>query len=169
MEAKKTLNIYSERILDVDQALDVMLRGGSLDMAVIDDSIEVERFNTARLGQILLSPTDKGDVGEYHAARSDIWFIPKKYITVDILEFLLEKCHTEEERARVILEYDLFDEHGLVILLKFFVYMVDHFRENNIIWGVGRGSSVASYVLYLIGVHRIDSIKYNLDLTEFFK
>lgn len=169
METEKTLNIYSECILDVDRALDVMLRGGSLDMAVIDDPVEVEQFNTARLGQVLLSPTDKGDVGEYHAARSDIWFIPKKYIEVDVLGFLLEKCHTEEARVRVTLEYGLFDERGLVTLLKFFVYMVDHFRENNIIWGVGRGSSVASYVLYLIGVHRIDSIKYNLDLTEFFK
>ena len=31
-------------------------------------------------------------------------------------------------------------------------------RENNIVWGVGRGSPVASYVLFLIGVHRINSI-----------
>ena len=35
--------------------------------------------------------------------------------------------------------------------------------------GVGRGSSVASYILYLIGVHRIDSIKYNLDWKEFLR
>jgi DNA polymerase III alpha subunit len=37
------------------------------------------------------------------------------------------------------------------------------------VWGVGRGSSVASYVLFLIGVHRIDSMKYNLDYKEFLR
>jgi DNA polymerase III alpha subunit len=48
-------------------------------------------------------------------------------------------------------------------------YVVDTLRENNIVWGVGRGSSVASYVLHLIGVHKIDSIKYNIPIEEFFK
>jgi len=48
-------------------------------------------------------------------------------------------------------------------------YVVDTLRENQIVWGVGRGSSVASYVLYLIGVHKIDSIKYKLPIEEFFK
>jgi DNA polymerase III alpha subunit len=49
------------------------------------------------------------------------------------------------------------------------IYLVDVMRENSVVWGVGRGSSVASYVLYLIGVHKIDSVKYNLDFKEFFK
>jgi DNA polymerase III alpha subunit len=48
-------------------------------------------------------------------------------------------------------------------------YLVDFMRENKIVWGVGRGSSVASYVLYLIGVHKIDSIQYDLDWTEFLR
>jgi DNA polymerase III alpha subunit len=54
-------------------------------------------------------------------------------------------------------------------LLFYLKYLVDAMRENKIVWGVGRGSSVASYVLYLIGVHRIDSIKYDLDIKEFLK
>jgi len=37
------------------------------------------------------------------------------------------------------------------------------------IWGVGRGSSVASYVLYLLDVHRIDSMFYDLDPSEFLR
>jgi len=49
------------------------------------------------------------------------------------------------------------------------IYLVDFMRENEIVWGVGRGSSVASYVLYLIGVHRIDSIKFGLDWREFLR
>ena len=42
-------------------------------------------------------------------------------------------------------------------------------KQNHIIWGVGRGSSVASYVLYKLGVHRIDSLYYNLDIGEFLR
>jgi DNA polymerase III alpha subunit len=48
-------------------------------------------------------------------------------------------------------------------------YIVDTLRKNQIVWGVGRGSSVASYALYLIGVHKIDSVKYDLPIGEFFK
>jgi DNA polymerase III alpha subunit len=46
---------------------------------------------------------------------------------------------------------------------------VETMRVNNIVWGVGRGSSVASYVLYLIGVHKIDSMYYDLDIEEFLR
>jgi len=66
-------------------------------------------------------------------------------------------------------ELQEFQDRGMMPLLNFLLYMVDTMRENNIVWGVGRGSSVASYVLYLIGVHRINSMKYNLDYKEFFR
>ncbi len=54
-------------------------------------------------------------------------------------------------------------------VLNLLLYLVDHFRTNKIVWGVGRGSSVASYILYLIGIHKVDSIKYDLDIGEFLK
>jgi len=54
-------------------------------------------------------------------------------------------------------------------VLKFLVYLVNICEENDVVLGVGRGSSVASYILYLINVHHIDSIKYNLDIKEFLK
>jgi DNA polymerase III alpha subunit len=70
---------------------------------------------------------------------------------------------------RVRDEYAEFESRGLAPLLKYMIYLVDFMRENKIVWGVGRGSSVASYVLYLIGVHKIDSIKYDLDFKEFLR
>jgi len=42
-------------------------------------------------------------------------------------------------------------------------------RRNNIVWGLGRGSSTASYVLYLLGVHKINSLYYDLSIEEFLK
>ena len=57
----------------------------------------------------------------------------------------------------------------MIDLLRWCKYFVDTCTNNDILWGVGRGSSVASYILYLIGVHRINSIKYNLDWKEFLR
>ena len=57
----------------------------------------------------------------------------------------------------------------MIPVLKTMKYVVDTLRANNVVWGVGRGSSVASYVLFIIGVHKIDSVKYKLPINEFFK
>jgi DNA polymerase III alpha subunit len=78
-------------------------------------------------------------------------------------------CSTKEQTDRVSEELEAFIQHNMLDLLYVLKYIVDTLRANNVVWGVGRGSSVASYVLYLIGVHRIDSLKYNLDWQEFLR
>jgi DNA polymerase III alpha subunit len=97
------------------------------------------------------------------------WFIPYEYKTMDILDWLYQRCPTPEIRERVVEELRLFAKHDMIPVLKTMKYVVDTLRANNVVWGVGRGSSVASYVLHLIGVHKIDSIKYNIPIEEFFK
>jgi DNA polymerase III alpha subunit len=97
------------------------------------------------------------------------WFMPEDKVHHNLIEMLYGMCNTEEQRARVDLELQLYIQHGMLDLLFYLKYLVDTMRENNIVWGVGRGSSVASYVLYLLGVHKIDSIKYELDIHEFLK
>jgi DNA polymerase III alpha subunit len=96
------------------------------------------------------------------------WFIPDEYYP-NLVEYLYGCCETEEQRTRVSLELELFIKNDMYDILHVMKYIVDTLRKNNVLWGVGRGSSVASYVLYLIGVHKIDSIKYNLPIEEFFK
>jgi DNA polymerase III alpha subunit len=97
------------------------------------------------------------------------WFIPETYKNIEIDQYVLNLCKSQAEIDRVKIELDLFKKHNLIDVLKCMKFIVDTLRENKIIWGVGRGSSVASYVLFLLGVHKIDSIKYNLPLEEFFK
>ena len=75
----------------------------------------------------------------------------------------------ESNHPRIIQELALYKKHNMILMLKTMKYIVDTLRTNNVIWGVGRGSSVASYVLHIIGVHKIDSVKYNLPIEEFFK
>ena len=96
------------------------------------------------------------------------WFIPNKYKQLDIEEFLVTQC-PEQNYPRLIEELALFKQNNMIPVLKTMKYVVDTLRANNIVWGVGRGSSVSSYVLYLIGIHKIDSVKYALPIDEFFK
>ena len=96
------------------------------------------------------------------------WFIPNDYCP-NLVEFLYGECTTDEQRDRVSQELELFISNGMYDVLYVMKYIVDTLRANNIIWGVGRGSSVASYLLHIIGVHKIDPIKYNIPIEEFFK
>ena len=85
--------------------------------------------------------------------------MPQSYKDINLYEYVLSKVETPAEDStmeRVWEELDEFKERGMHNLLRYMIYLVDFMRENNIVWGVGRGSSVASYVLYLIGVHLID-------------
>jgi DNA polymerase III alpha subunit len=108
-------------------------------------------------------------VENFDAQQQSQWRMPDKYREMDIAKWILEQCHTEAELQRVGEELLLFQERDLFELLKWLKYFVDTMRANNIVWGVGRGSSVASYVLYLIGVHRINSMYYDLNIDEFLK
>ena len=97
------------------------------------------------------------------------WSMPEEYRDMNIAQWVLDQCNTPEELQRVGKELLLYQERDLFSLLKQLKYIVDTWRANNIMWGVGRGSSVASYVLYLIGVHRVNSIYYDLDIEEFLR
>ena len=110
----------------------------------------------------LLYPTPPTEINSKH------WFIPDDYCP-NLVEFLYSQCTTPEQTQRVDRELELFIKNNMYDLLHVMKYVVDTLRANNIVWGVGRGSSVASYVLHLIGVHKIDSIKYNIPIEEFFK
>ena len=108
-------------------------------------------------------------VEEFDRQNQDNWYMPEEYKTLDIAKWLLEQCKTDAELQRVGEELLLYQERNLFDLLKFLKYLVDTLRKHNIVWGVGRGSSVASYILYLLGVHKINSMYYDLDISEFLK
>lgn len=102
------------------------------------------------------------------------WLIPQDYINIDLNQYfkqkLIEKNPINFDIAEVRVENELNEvykrqfDNGI----KTIIYVVDIFKKHNQIWGVGRGSSCASYLLYLIGLHCVDPIKYNIPFTEFF-
>lgn len=104
-----------------------------------------------------------------HDKNHELWRYDPVYDKLNLHDFFLEKCTTDEQRSRVEYELGLFESYNMTKLLRCMIWLIDYLEENNIFWGLGRGSSVSSYCLYLIGLHLVDSIKYDLDVNEFLK
>lgn len=113
--------------------------------------------------------TETMTVAEFDQVKQNSWHMPDEYKQLDIAEYVLTLCDTDAKLQRCGQELLMYQERGLFDLLRYLKYLVDTMTENRMIWGVGRGSSVASYVLYLLRVHRIDSLYYDLDPTEFLR
>lgn len=110
------------------------------------------------------------EIKVYDAICQNEWLMPEEYKNLDIETWLYNQITPwDDNNQRLRDELFEFEVRGMMNLLRWLKYFVDTARANNIIWGVGRGSSVASYVLYLIGVHKIDPIKYDLDWWEFLR
>lgn len=156
------------------EAFDLLYNGklSKVDNLSIDS--DITQFNQAvdanadRMSKLKKLEELTVSLEDFDRQNQSKWFMPDDYCP-NLFEFIYSKCSTEKQRSRVDQELELFAQHKMIDLLYYLKYLVDTMRNNNIVWGVGRGSSVASYVLYLIGVHKIDSIKYNLDIHEFLK
>lgn len=113
---------------------------------------------------------DRGlSIEDYHSQLQAQWQMPQEYQQLDIARWLLEQCANEVELQRMGKELLLFQDRDLMILLQYLKYLVDTLQKNSVVMGVGRGSSVASFALYKIGVHRINSIEYDLPIEEFLR
>ena len=110
-----------------------------------------------------------GEIWDVIASDWMIYSHRKEYQELDIAEYVLSLCTQDYELQRVGAELLLFQERDAFDLLRYLKYFVDTMRKNNVVWGLGRGSSTASYVLYLLGVHKIDSLYYDLPIDEFLK
>jgi DNA polymerase-3 subunit alpha len=73
----------------------------------------------------------------------------------------------EEYGKRVKYELDIFQELGFVDYVLLVWDVINFCSENGIPTGLGRGSAAGSLVLFLIGVTRIDPIKYGLYFERF--
>lgn len=106
---------------------------------------------------------------EWHTKNQQNWYMPDEYKSMDIAAWILSKCEGETELQRCGEELMEYADRELLPLLAYIKYLVDTMRANGVVWGVGRGSSVASFVLYKLGIHKINSITYDLDFKEFMR
>ena len=70
---------------------------------------------------------------------------------------------------RIYTELELYKSKSMEDVLKTAIYIVDTFKHNQVVWGPGRGSSCCSYLLFLIGLHDVDSMEFDLDINEFLR
>jgi DNA polymerase III alpha subunit len=167
-------NKFGELVFSESDVVDLLMQGrdpASLGGVVVDQTVKLESWSD------IIDPVPdfhqqrfyNCTVPEFHAQQQSNWHMPEEYKNLDIVAHVLSLCQTQEQLQRCGQELLLYQERDLFDLLRYLKYLVDTMTENHIIWGVGRGSSVASYVLYKLGVHRIDSMYYNLDIAEFLR
>lgn len=169
-------NKYGEQIYNESDLTDLLMSGRKpveLTRMFVDNTVNIE--NIAQLvdefpAWIPHTFTDETvSVVDWDTAQQTQWHMPNEYKTLDIAQYVLSLCDTEAELQRAGEELLLYQQKNLFDLLRYLKYLVDVMTENRIIWGVGRGSSVASYVLYKLKVHRINSMYYQLDIKEFLR
>ena len=102
------------------------------------------------------------------------WVIPKKYQELDVEEYVIQKM---EERGlddevyvdRIVYELSEMKRRGHFPFIQCIIHVLDTFHRNGVVWGVGRGSSCASLLYYVIGVNKVDPIEYDIPIKEFLK
>lgn len=167
-------NQLNQVIVSEDDFLEVMYRDQNISQLVVDQPDWIVRFNQNCQKfdlPFLVDWQEESQVGLDQFIQENLadWRLPDEYKVFDLEDFLLNRCDTEQQVERVLYELNEFKQRNMMIVLVWLKYFVDTMRSNNLVWGVGRGSSVASYVLFLLDVHRVDSLKYDLDIKEFLK
>jgi DNA polymerase III alpha subunit len=163
---------FGQIILDENDLCNLYLTDPTrkLSSVIYDDDITIPDFiNDDNLPNFIKYLETNINIEEFDKQNQSNWFMPEKYKNMDIAKYVLDLCQNDSELQRVGEELLLFQERDMFDLLRYLKYLVDVMRENNIVWGVGRGSSVSSFVLYLIGVHKINSLYYDLSINEFIK
>lgn len=163
---------YGQIILSEKDLCNLYLQNPNRIMSktLVDHSINInDDLELVNIPQLIQYVTSTETVEEFDLRLQSNWHMPDEYKNLDIAQWVLDQCHTDPQRQRVGEELLLYLDRNLFQLLQYLKYLVDTMRTHNIVWGVGRGSSVASYVLYLIGVHKIDSMFFDLDIQEFLR
>lgn len=166
-------DIYGNTIFQNKDIFDLLYsrKIENIDKIIAESDPEVEKL--LEYSTLKFKTSDSIDysqsIEEFDLANQSDWFIPEEYKNLDIEKYCLNKCNTDEERRRVQEEFKEFKQRKMITLLQVLKYVVDTLKSNNIVMGVGRGSSVASYVLYLLDVHKINSLQHNLDWREFLR
>ena len=166
-----------EIVIDPSRAAD-FFQSDLSKVRVSKTTCELEAYNQfVEPNERLVEKTGFGDI-------SLDWNLPPEFVNLDVDEYIESRFadtvvdepatftdddtiveyyrRTQDELAR-------YRELGLYPILRAIIYTINTLRTHNKVWGVGRGSGVSSYVLYLIGVHDVDSVFFSLDYNDFLR
>lgn len=172
----RVLRFDGVSIIDPDQVLEAIRRGLKPSaLRVTELTAEIKSFNREVSDAEALKECSKEPI------NIDLtWILPQKYLTIDLWDHIisvfgerlkdLEYNDAELHEATCRIEAELLEVHarGMTEFMKTIIYVLDVFRAKNVIWGVGRGSSCASYILFILGLHVVDCVKFAVPMEEFF-
>ena len=173
MAAKTKINDHGDVIFSEEDVIELLYTDPEFDISKLYFN-DIDKYSDSlkELGidlPVINTAPERPKPEIFDKENCDNWHMPDKYYQINVLQWLLDKCQNDEEKIRVQMEYSLFEKKKFIRVLQFLIYFVDTLRANNMVWGVGRGSSVASFCLFLIGVHKINPMLYDLDIKEFLR
>ena len=173
----RTLFFDGDSVVDADHIMRMVSEGVSTEGLFVEEpNDEIKQYNKYAKGSERI--TTKTEL----SPLTNEWMLPEEYKKIDVTEYIKAKFKTEmcdrkwehtpevaKRSKRIQLELDLYNSLNLNEVLRVLIYVINTLHNNKVVWGVGRGSSVSSYILYLIGVHDIDSVEYDLDIADFLR
>lgn len=158
-------------ICDQRSIMELLYQNKSLDGVISEPCEDIELYRAANrmLDSNFANIETASDQVYGKVEWSEHWLTPEPYASIDVKSLCMSKCQDQTELDRAIMELDLFEQRGMIPVLQHLLYLMDDWRQRGVVWGVGRGSSVGSFVLYLIGINRINPMEWGLGIEEFLK
>jgi DNA polymerase III alpha subunit len=146
----------------------LILDGVPLSKIVVNSLNEdLETFNTLEDVEFPLNKTENCVLGSE-------WNIPAQYKNIDLKEYILTKLidrfPNADDRYVRRLEEELHEisNRDVEDLFRTLIFVTETLLKSDTVLGVGRGSSCASLFLFVLGLHKVDPIRYNIPASEFF-
>lgn len=171
----RVLRFDGVSIVDSDALVSLIKRGAAPSkLRVLIETTEVAQFN-----QFVTSNNRIAEFAEEPLELNFAWKLPPEFLALDIdrhvqtvfRERLPSLAYSSAQEAsalnRITEELREFRLRGMDDVLRTIIYVLHRFHETKQVWGVGRGSSCASYVLFLLGLHVVDAMKFDIALSEF--
>jgi len=146
----------------------------SADNLTVMDHDDVRRYNMKHPDQILHIGHMSGKA-EAPPVKAYRFNIPEQITELDLDQYLVEKLVDKFPEMpdvyvdRLCLEMEMMRDREMEELLRVLIYMYEKFQSHGLVYGIGRGSACASLVLYLIGIHMVDPILYDIPIGEFLR
>lgn len=146
----------------------LILDGVPLSKIVVNSLNEdLETFNTLEDVEFPLNKMENNQLGSS-------WNIPSQCKNINLKEYILAKLvdrfPNADDRYVKRLEEELLEitSRDVVDLFRTLIFVTETLLKSDTVLGVGRGSSCASLFLFVLGLHKVDPIKYNIPASEFF-
>lgn len=92
---------------------------------------------------------------------------------LDVLMYIIltspRYVDSESMNKRIEEEIEFFSRTKNIFFVFYCMDLIEKFKERGIVWGVGRGSSCASLVFYLLEITDVNPLKYGIKFHELSK